>query len=239
MNLTWWKRVLRRLRETRVAGGGAVATAAVVALSLTGCNTHYQLQSEGMEVVGIASDKAPAWVNGGGLPHDTDRLFFVGRSLGMNVLHERAAYDAARDHAVEQLARQIGTRVRIVTDSSDVQRGVRYLPDGYSSDADDTDPDDNPGTPRPRSQHMSNVVRMASDAIAGRLVDQDVHWERWMVVENPERPFDWADRVLNRWKCWVLCSISRADFDELVAQTNEVLAEERIYPNKAMRVVGR
>ena len=206
-----------------------LTTAAVCAAGFcaVGCSSNYQVEDETLEAVGIAADGAPAWVAGGRAVADgrSDRIHFVGRGIGLNILDESGAHAAARDDAMAQLAAQIGTRVRIRTESTDGDPGPRFLPDEDALDE--------------YRQNMWKSTTLLTDAFVSHMEEDDVYWERWHVAENPRGWFAHPDRNRNRWKCWVLMSISRSDFADAVAFTQEQLDIERVAPAKIIRVSGR
>jgi hypothetical protein len=206
-----------------------------LAFVVAGC-ANYQVETETLHQVGITAEDAPNWVKG--IPakdQDPNRIFFVGRGIGFNVLDERGAYDAARDHALEQLARQIYTRVSYVTKDKDADYSTRYLPDqgGCCILAGMSDVYDN----RPMS--YVKCARLVTDALAGRMVEEEVYWERWEVIENPERPWCCTDRRMTRWKCWALMSVSKEEMASLVAATEHMLHMEMCAPAKVLKVAGK
>lgn len=204
-----------------------------LAMLAVGCgSTNYQVQTETLHQVGITAADAPDWVKGiAPADRDPNRVYFVGRGIGFNVLDERGAYDSARDHALEQLARQLATRVTYFTHDVDDQHDTRFLPDEGGcrlfwnwSDV--------------QSNHNHNLLKDAklwTDTIAGHMAEEEVYWERWEVKENPEQMFCCADRRMTRWKCWGLFSVARADYDALV----EASARTQCGSSKLLKVAGK
>jgi hypothetical protein len=206
-----------------------------LAFVVVGC-ANYQVETETLHQVGITAEDAPGWVKGiPGKNNDPGRLYFVGRGIGFNVLDERGAYDAARDHAIEQLARQVYSRVRHNTSDYDGDLDVQFLPDegGCFFDMGSSDVRDN------NVMWHKKCATIATDALAGRMVEEEVYWERWEVIENPERPFCCTDRRMTRWKCWVLMSVSQGDFDYLAKATRRQHKIDDAAPAKILRVAGK
>jgi hypothetical protein len=206
-----------------------------MALLVVGC-ANYQVQTETLHQIGITAADAPDWVKGiSAQGQDPNRMYFVGRGIGFNVLDERGAYDAARDHALEQLARQLSTHVTYWTHDVDNDYATRFLPDEGGccifcamSDVRDNHP-----------QKLEKCAKLWTDALAGHMVEEEVYWERWEVIENPERPFCCTDRRMTRWKCWALFSVSRSDFDALAQASMDLMEKNRCAPAKLLKVAGR
>jgi len=174
-------------------------------------------------ILGPDSENAPAWVRGemptGQDEKAKDEIYFIGRGLGYNVLDERAAYDAARDHVIAQLGKQIATWVSERACEGDVRyfrpksgylavcgakHGNRFLPGEKSV------------------QWLRDAVKMCTEALAGDLVDRGVYWEQWYIQENPERPRP-DELRMKRYKCWVLMSISRQNMESRIQATLKAL----------------
>jgi len=193
-----------------------------VALVSLGC-VNYQVQTETLHQVGITADDAPDWVKSIAPPNrDPNRLYFVGRGIGFNVLDARGTYDAAHAHALEQIARQAATKVTHMTYDVDNDYATRFLPDegscgfwgvGSYSDVRDNHP-----------MFLKKCAKLWTEAMAGHMVEEEVYWERWVVGENSE--------PLPRWKCWALFSVTKGDFDALVAASYDLTAKEACAPAK-------
>ncbi|HUT02074.1 MAG TPA: hypothetical protein VM031_06440 [Phycisphaerae bacterium] len=198
----------------RKAGIFAVVTLLIL---VAGCTTHEQLLRNSM----ARNPNAPEWVHGR-MPSEASLIYFVGRGVGRNVLDEQGAYQAARNHAIEQMALQIGSRVTIGLgrtatrrhataegDATTYGRRITILPDGMAA------------APFPwmrGEDYAANVnsgSALAADTLAGDLIEQDIYWEQWYVNDRPERT--WAGfRGQRRYKCWLLMAVPREKFDERV-----------------------
>ena len=175
-----------------------------------------------------ASDDAPQWVKGelrqvASAKYGQGRIYFIGRGVGADVLDERGAYNAARDHALQQLAKQIATRVDVVVTESETYAA-------QDSEADSTTVmDKGAAFPWQRDEHMrarvSEEAMLTANALAGDLIEHESYWEEWAVNERPGRWFGCCRNVL-RYKCWVLMSIARDRFERRVRETAQRLTEE-------------
>ena len=198
--------------KTRWAAAGAIVAASI----LTGCGSGYHDYDQELLDGGMCNpDAAPAWVKSGVAVVDEENLYFIGRGIGYNILDERAAYDSARDHATEQLAKYILTRVQARMARGDErqfametgwafvglvqghQNRGRFLP-GERAD-----------------QMLETSVRAATKAVVGDLEDRAVYWEQWAVGEVPQRPFE-KPLKMRRYKCWLLMSVPRGKLNERI-----------------------
>jgi hypothetical protein len=143
----------------------------------------------------------------GDLPSTNDAVYFVGRSVGYDVLDERGAYDAATAHARQQVAEFMATRVSSRMSEVDDSNGVRYLPRPAA-----------PGTPENLHQALTEKVCQFSDAVVGDLVTESQYWEQWDIREKPEKHLYPYKHRARRYKLWVLMSISREALDRHAAE---------------------
>ena len=216
------------MREPRRPFNLAVTGAVLVGLALfaSGCGSQWQNYEEGFLRAGIYNiETAPDWVRG-----DMSRvakehpgvIFFTGRGVGQNTLDERGAYDAARDHCLTQLAKQVATRVHARVVMRDDSQNLRFRPGEWVQ------------------QHLKHEVMSWTDALAGDLVDRSTYWEQWYLQEEPERiwPFSMLCSApqsrdcnrIKRYKCWVLMSIDEDKMEARVARTAELLRIQAARP---------
>lgn len=164
----------------------------------------------------ITGGKAtPEWVEGR-LPQGDAKVHFVGRGGGYNVLDERAAYDEAMAHAHAQLAGYVSTHVVAEACARDSSMGVRFLQPGRHQS----------GTGEGAHQSLKTCAHQISEAIVGGMAAVDQYWEQWQVKTRQQSVND-----ARRYKCWVLCEVSRRDIDRyvqaaLAALTNELALAE-------------
>ena len=199
----------------------AMTLVASITLAVAGCGSDYQNYEQAFVSSGMCSESAPEWVKGP-MPNDPENLYFLGRGLSYNILDERAGYDGARDHVLEQMGKQIATWVR-----SRVARGDRRLfgmetgwaflglVQGHAGRGRFL-----PGE-RAR-QRLDTAIAMTTQALAGDLEDRAIHWEQWGIREIKDRPFEKPLRM-KRYKCWLLMSIPRAKVDARIKATFEAL----------------
>lgn len=223
---------------------GVLTTLSVLlsgAMVLCGCGSDWQNYDEKFVRSGMWRDddeNVPDWVKGQ-LPDEPDQIYIVGRGLAYNVFDERAAYDNARDHALQQLGKQVGTWVS----AREVERDRRcFDPEsgllGIPGPAFCSRRSDNRFLPGEKAnQSLASAVSLCTEALAGDLVDRGVYWEQWYLQETPERPIKNSLRM-KRYKCWVLMSISREHFETRVQATLEALRTNSAHPNAIYRVVG-
>lgn len=138
-----------------------VCIAFTIGLCTTGCTSF-------REELLRSGDSAPAWTQGKvqtALPDSSADVFFVGRSVGYNVLDEAAAVSAAREDVFRQVAQMITTRVTTQGESSDSRwdsesdfefKDMRYLPGGELQ------------------QQIHREAMQFTAGLAGELIDRDV-----------------------------------------------------------------
>ena len=224
--------------------------AAVLGLMLAGCGSNWQNYDEALVKTsedGLFGPQAPAWVKGSDvrIPGDDEsRIYFVGRGVGYNTFDERAAYDAARDHVLQQAGKQIATwvRARVMESDSRNFKGREkpfcvLLPFARSGEG----PRFLPGE---RAEQMLAVkVKLTTEALAGDLVDEGVYWEQWAISELPlDRTLlsNTATRTMKRHKCWVRMSVDKQQMESRIQATLEALAiaSDARRPGKAFAVVA-
>ncbi len=224
--------------------------AAVLGLMLAGCGSNWQNYDEALVKTsedGLFGPQAPAWVKGSDvrIPGDDEsRIYFVGRGVGYNTFDERAAYDAARDHVLQQAGKQIATWVRARVTESDSRNfkgrekpfcvllpyarrgeGPRFLPGERAE------------------QMLAVKVKLTTEALAGDLVDEGVYWEQWSISEMPlDRTLlsNTPTRTMKRYKCWVRMSVDKQQMESRIQATLEALAiaSDARRPGKAFAVVA-
>ena len=176
----------------------AIASLSISLIGATACASGERLVGVGI----TPSEDAPSWVTEGAGRVDADGQYvFVGRGLGHNVLDEKGAYNAARDHAMAQLAHTVATEVETRTGYVDQRRGPGFIPRRQDVDTDGV---------RSIDQAM-----LSTDALARNLREQGLYWERWSVRRSG-----------TRYKCWVLMTIDAQEVEQLV-QKNLARLEER------------
>jgi len=216
------------MRRFAVCLAGLSLLAASAAI-LAGCGSDWQNYEEKFLRSGICrpdNEEVPEWVQGR-VPVDENDVYFVGRGMGHNVFDERDAYDAAVDHVVEQVAKQVATWVSVQTEGSDVRTfapgsGLSTLPGrGWG----------NRFQPGERSkQELQTAVKMCTEALVGELKPRDIYWEQWYLDEMPERPQPDALRM-KRYKCWVLMSIPKDAMMQRIVTTLEAVKVAGHGPN--------
>lgn len=200
----------------------AVLAASVLAACLGGCGgSNYQNYDEVFIRAGITDPRVedvPDWVLDSP-EHTPDELFFVGRGVGYNVLDERAAYDAARDHAIQQMARHIASCVVTRTREQDRRPGTPSRALWSRRPLTDSACRFLPGE-RVR-QDVDAITKVTTAALAGDLEERGIYWEQWGMTEVPERAI--PSRVnrlrMKRYKCWLLMAVPRAKLDSRIAAT--------------------
>ena len=224
--------------------------AAVVGLMLAGCGSNWQNYDESLVKTsedGLFGPKAPTWVKGSAarMPGDDEgRVYFVGRGVGYNTFDERGAYDAARDHVLQQVGKQIATWVRVRAVEVDARnfrarekpwcvlvpyargdRGPRFLPGERAE------------------QLLAVQVKLTTSALAGDLVDEGVYWEQWSISEVPlDRTLlsNTPTRTMKRYKCWLRMSIDKQMLESRIQATLGALAiaSHAHRPGKVFAVVA-
>jgi len=199
-----------------------------------GCGSDYQNYNQTFLGSGMCNaQNAPDWVKGPVGAEDNENLYFVGRGIAHNVLDERAGYNAARDHVLEQLARHVATWVSARAGEGDrrtfrMESGWPFL--GRRAR--------NRHFPGERSKgYLASHVRLCTEALAGDLEEVETYWEQWEVREHPERPMHRALRM-KRYKCWVLMAVPKAKVESRVQATLEALRVASAGPNKLYGVVA-
>ena len=157
----------------------------------------------------ITGGTAPAWVQGRVQASDST-VSFVGRGGGYDVLDERAAFDEALAHATAQLAGFVSTKVVAEACMRDTSIGVRFLQEGrqWAGEGEQAD------------QALKSCAHQISSAVVGGLMATDQYWEQWEVQTRQH------SKGMRRYKCWVLCEVSRADVARYVDAALSALMNE-------------
>lgn len=175
---------------------------------LAGCGSKYQAYNSTMIRSGIASEQAPAWVQGH-FPDRDNEVYFVGRGVAHNVLDERSTVQSARNDVLSQLAAMLASQVggSVAISESDVSGGHQYLPKENAAQA----------------TASANALDLEIDmaAFAGDLRLRGTYFEQWKVRESPPAAFWDTDRVVTRYKCWVLMSIPEQRITQLIDEIRD------------------
>ena len=171
------------MRSTRVVSCLAVFGAVFPALLLSSGCSHYNNYTENPEPDrSVCTSEAPDWVKRGVSFVEEDRggkgaqIYFVGRSVGYTALDERGAYNAAMDHAREQLALVISGRIHADATAIDHSHGIRHNPD------------------EKWDLKVYHDSYLRADALVGELLERQVYWERWDVRDEPFPPIWFAPK---------------------------------------------
>ena len=200
----------------------AALAASVLAACLAGCGgSNYQNYDEVFIRSGITDPRVedvPDWVMDSP-EHTPDELFFVGRGVGYNVLDERAAYDAARDHALQQMARHIVSCVRVRSKELDQRTGTHSPALWTRRPLIDSTCRFLPG--ERAKQNVDAAAKLVTTALAGDLEERGIYWEQWGMTEVPERGIrSRTNRLrMKRYKCWLLMAVPRGKLDSRIAAT--------------------
>lgn len=150
----------------------------------------------------------PSWKLTPPQPSDEKR-FFVGRSLGLNVLDEKQAINKAIDDAAYQIARAITADVSGTVEIIDSRKTEDKRRSGLTGDkvvhvirSD-------------QSSHDQVVVNVRGIVIG--LVQEDTYWERWSVRDT------WLGPKLKRYKYWLLESFPQAELHRLQNEVKKKL----------------
>jgi len=212
--------------------------AALCLVPLAGCGSNWQNYTEefrGSGIVGKDAKDVPAWVTGdpqeGLVP---DEIAFVGRSIGFNVLDERAAYNSARDHVLQQVAAQVATWIGARAGEAD----RRWFDPKSGWTLICTSKPQNRFLPGEQAnQALCSAARACTQALVGDLVDRGTYWEQWYLEENPERHRP-NELRMTRYKCWLRMSIKRQDLESRIQTTLKALRIDAGQPGLAFEVVG-
>lgn len=226
-------------------------SAVVMGMMLVGCGSKWQNYDEKLletSESGLFGQDAPAWVKGTKVrmsEDEADRIYFVGRSIGYNTFDERAAYDSARDHVLEQVGRQIATWVNVRTteiDRRNYQGGEKPLSVLLPFFRKSGGPRFLPG--EKADQQLAVRIKTLTSALTGDLIDEGVYWEKWSILEEPLDQTllsNTATRTMKRYKCWVRMSISKEQLESRIKTTMEALeiAAKSSGPGKLYSVSGK
>jgi len=122
------------------------------------------------------------------------KVYFVGRSLAVNVLDEKNAMNQAMDDAIYQVARAAGAEVK----------GSAKIVDRRSGEA---------IRGRERTQQSSeDQIQVDVDGTVIGVRQEDTFWERFDIREKP------LGSKYARYKYYVLISVSEQELKDLVEQ---------------------
>ncbi len=215
---------------------GMTLGAFVLAVVSAGCGSDWQNYDEEYLRSGMwqpGAENVPVWVKGK-VPQSENEIYFVGRGIAYNVFDERAGYDSARDHVLQQLGKQVATWISARSTESDRRTfapgsgwllvpgrgsGNRFLPGERST------------------QSQAAAVRLCTEALAGDLKDVDVYWEQWYMEETPEKLLARPLRM-KRYKCWLLMSVPTKKMESRIAATLAGLKIALSGPNTLFASVG-
>lgn len=198
--------------ESRESAGRLWAVACLLcaaSLALPGCGGQ---MTENLVREGIAGPAAPEWVHGKVQnPDMPDEVFFVGRSTCTTVVDEGAALRAAREDAYKQIADYVTTRAT----------GRSYLA----------------GCEFQRL--IEREAALFTCGIAGELVDRDVYFEAWELLEDPPPWLGEPERTALGYKCWLLVSIPREKLDRRVEEFRSIAQDtyERFMEDRERAIV--
>lgn len=204
----------------------SLAVAALILPTLCGCHRAF---SEALVRTGMSGPDAPQWVQGSPqLEGRSDEVFFVGRGTGYNVLDERAAVASAHEDVYRQVAELIATRVLGSSHEIDARANgethfLRHGANGITALDDHSLVRTLPGAEL--RQAIVREATMFTHSVTGDLVDRDVHFEKWAVVDEPVGAFGRASRGMYRYKCWVLMSIPRAKLEQRIDEFNQLATD--------------
>lgn len=216
------------MRDVRASLPWTVAAALAVVLlpMLSGCHRTFR---EELISTGMSGPNAPTWVNGNPQhPEMPDNVFFVGRSVGYNVLDERSAVAAAREDVYRQMSELIATRVLASQHEVDARANGethfrRWGLNGLTGLDDQSLVRTLPGDEL--RQAIAREASAYTHTIVGDLIDQDVHFEKWAVLDEPRGGFGRGSRGMYRYKCWVLMSIPKNKLEQRIREFHK-LAED-------------
>jgi len=151
-------------------------------------------------VIATSQPGPPSWLLTPPKPSD-GKVFFVGRSLGLNVLDEKQAINLAIDDAAYQIARAITADVTgqvTIIDSRKTEEKRQSSLIGNKVKQD---------TRSDQSSHDQVVVDVRS--IVSGLVQENAYWERCSVRDTFFGP------KLRRYKYWLLVSFPERELKRL------------------------
>ena len=121
----------------------------------------------------------------------SDKVFFVGRSLAVNVLDERHGVNEAIDDAAFQIAKAAIADVKGTVSIID-SRGGEAIRGRETT-----------------GQPSESTVRVDVAAIVSNIRQEDTYWERWSVRE------EFMGKEFKRYKYYVLVAIPEAELKHL------------------------
>jgi hypothetical protein len=124
-------------------------------------------------------------------------VFFVGRSLAVNVLDEKNAMNQAMDDAIYQIARAAGAEIRGSTTIIDRRSGEAIRGKEQTE------------------QPSKEEIRVDVNGTVIGVRQEDTFWERFSVREK------FLGEKYRRYKYYVLVSVSEQELKELEAQVKK------------------
>jgi hypothetical protein len=169
-----------------------VATCIICSLSL-GCAHE--------NIIAVNNPNAADWKLTPPIPA-SGKVFFIGRSLAVNILDERHGINAAIDDAAYQVAKTIVADVK-----------------GTVSIIDSRDGDGVRGKEGTEQTSQSNV-RVDVAAIVSNVRQEDAYWERWSVREH------FMGKAFKRYKYYVLASFPETELKRLQEDVKKKLQRD-------------
>lgn len=130
-------------------------------------------------------------------PSSQGKVFFVGRSLAVDVLDERNAMNQAVDDAIYQIARAAGAEVRGSTKIIDRRWGEAIRGEEETE------------------QPSEEVIRVDVNGTVIGIRQEDIFWERFSVREK------FLSEKYRRYKYYVLVSVPEEELDDLKNQVKK------------------
>lgn len=159
----------------------------LLALMLCGC-AHETLVSD--TETRLPQERRPDWTYTPPLTSQ-GKVFFVGRSLAVNVLDEKNAMNQAMDDAIYQIARAAGAEVRGRTEIIDRRWGEAIRGEERTA------------------QPSEEVIRVDVDGTVIGVRQEDTFWERFSVREK------FLGKKYRRYKYYILVSVPEEELEEL------------------------
>jgi len=166
---------------------------AIVAVLLSGC-AHETLVSD--TEIRCPEERRPDWTYTPP-PASNGKVFFVGRSLAVNVLDEKNAMNQAMDDAIYQIARAAGADIKGSTTIIDRRTGEAIRGKEQTE------------------QPSKEEIRVDVNGTVIGVRQEDTFWEKFSVREK------FLGEKYMRYKCYVLVSVSEQELKELETQVKK------------------